>query len=246
MLLTNEVELIEGEPIAYIKPIKSLVLADLHLGYEGIMAKQGVLLPQVNLKSMLLSIGRACSGRDVSTIIVDGDIKNAFTTVETAEFNELYDFANHVRGIGAKLVLIKGNHDNFVERYKGPLGLEVYRQETKIGDFDFFHGEELPSSKGFLVMGHEHPAIGVYDDTGRLERLKCFLFGSYKGSKLLVMPSASYFSSGTAVNIEPKSALLAPVFKQIDVDEMRAVAVGYGSTLDFGTVGGLRKLAIAR
>lgn len=249
MMLENDVELVDGLPIAYLKDIKALVLSDLHLGYEAAMAKRGMLAPRMNLGEILKMLSSAMTGRDVESIIVDGDIKNDFSDVDESEFNELLELAQFAKQRGKKLVLIKGNHDNFVDRYKKPFGFVVHAQEARIGRYLFFHGEELPGDGAkeseFLIMGHEHPAIGIYNEAGSQERLKCFLYGNYKGKRLLVLPAANYFSQGTAVNIEPKSSLLAPIFKKAEINRMHAVALGYGSTIDFGAVGKLREAASA-
>ena len=243
MMLTNDVELLDGLPIAYIKSINALVVADLHLGYEGVMAKKGTLLPKVNLKKITEMITDAVKRTGAATIIVDGDIKNEFSTVDEEEFNELFDFINFAKERKVSLILIKGNHDNFVERYKEPFKLTVARQELKIGKYLFFHGEELPNElKGteMLVMGHEHPSIGVYNAIGTKEKIRCFLYGAYKGVPLLVLPAMNYYAAGTDINLQPKSSLLSPMFKHVDVNKMKAIAVGYGSTLDFGTIAKLR------
>jgi hypothetical protein len=150
-----------------------------------------------------------------------------------------------MKDMGLRLVLIKGNHDNFVERYKSALGFEVHRQEVEMDGCLFFHGEELPgdTKARLLVMGHEHPAIGIYSKAGRQEKLKCFLFGRYGRKDLLVLPAMNHFAGGTAINMEPKANLMAPVFKRVNVDGMEAIAIGYGSTMNFGTVRDLRKIA---
>ena len=250
MMLDENIELIDGKPLAYLKDLKALVLSDLHLGYEGMMSKEGVLIPPVNLKRIIEMVSEAMAGRDVKSLIIDGDIKNEFSTVEQAEFNELYDLIMFARSKKLDMILIKGNHDNFVERYKEPFKLKVYRQEARIGRYLFFHGEEMPSaverSAEFLVMGHEHPAVGIYDSIGKQEKLKCFLYGKYKRRRLLILPAANFFAGGTAVNIEPKGNLLAPIFERVDVDKMHAIVLGYGSTIDFGTVKELRKAAVPK
>jgi hypothetical protein len=245
MMLNEDVELLDGLPVAYIRSLKSLVISDPHLGYEGVMAKRGMLLPKVNYKKIIGILEEALKKTKAGTIIVDGDIKNEFSSVDQEEFNELFDFVNFAKERKVKLVLIKGNHDNFVERYKEPFKLTVARQEAKVGSYLFFHGEELPVGyKGakMLIMGHEHPALGVLNAAGAKEKVRCFLFGKYRGAPILVLPAMNYFAAGTDVNMHPKSHLLSPVFKQIDIDRMRAIAVGYGSTIDFGTVGKLRGL----
>ncbi len=246
MKLNEDIDLIDGFPVIYIKSLNALVVADLHLGYEGVMAKKGTLLPKVNLRKIIDTLSIALTRTKAKTIIVDGDIKNEFSRVDEEEFNELYDFVSFVRDKGADLVLIKGNHDNFVEKYKEPFKLRIYRQEARIGDYLFFHGEEFPEDikrVKMLIMGHEHPAIGVYNGAGKKEKLAAFLVGTYKRAPLLVIPAMNYYAAGTDMNFQMKSALLSPVLRKVDIDRMRAIAIGYGSTIDFGTIGKLRKVS---
>lgn len=244
MKINNDMEALDGLPLLHIRSIGLLVSADLHLGYEGVMSERGVFLPKANLKSIMKSVERAAEMTGARKLLVDGDIKNEFSKVHLEEFNELYDFISFAKGKGIELILIKGNHDNFVERYREAFGLKVYRQQHAIGDYLFFHGEEMPtgSDAKTLVMGHEHPAITIYTETGKSEKVKCFLYGSYGRKKLLVMPAMSYYSGGTSVNTIPKEEMLAPIFEKVDVDRMEAIAVGYGSTISFGRVGKLRKI----
>ncbi|MEM3260629.1 MAG: metallophosphoesterase, partial [Candidatus Micrarchaeaceae archaeon] len=246
MFLNKDIELIDGLPIMYIHSLEAVVVADMHLGYEGIMAKKGILLPQINFKKISEMLEKAIDEKKAKQIIVDGDIKNEFSNVDEAEFNELYELIQFTKRKNVELVLIKGNHDNFVERYREPFRLKVYAQQGQIGDYLFFHGEELPKKIGFmtkmLIMGHEHPMLGIYEVIGKIEKLKCFLYGKYRGKKLLVLPAISYFASGTAVNLEPKENLLSPIFKYVDINSMHAIAIGYGSTIDFGQIKNLRDI----
>lgn len=245
MELTEDVELLEGMPVMFIKSISTIVIADPHLGYEGVMAKRGIFIPKVNLKHICKIIKSSLELTGAKTVIVDGDIKNEFSTVDQEEFNELYDFVNFAKENSVSLVLIKGNHDNFVERYKEPFKLQVHRQEAEINGYLFFHGEEMPGhiskETKMLVMGHEHPAIAIFNKAGKKEKLRCFLYGTFKKKKLLVLPAINYFASGTDINAVPEEELLAPIFKKVDVGKMKAIAVGYGSTIDFGTISELRK-----
>ena len=249
MMLNSDIELLEGMPIAHIRGMNALAVADMHLGYEGVMAKGGTMVPKVNFRKMTDMLSKALLKTGARSIIIDGDIKNEFSTVDIEEFNELYDFIQFAKSKGVHLVLIKGNHDNFVERYKEQFKLEIYRQEAMIDGYLFFHGEELPSkipSKAkLLVMGHEHPAIAIYNAIGRKEKLRCFLYGSYKGKRLLVLPAINYFASGTEINLHSKDELLSPIFRHADIESMHAIAIGYGSTIDFGTIGQLREAAYA-
>ncbi len=246
MNLNADIELMEGLPLAYIKSLNALVVSDIHLGYEGAMAKKGILMPKVNITSILKVLDGAVRETGAKSIIVNGDIKNDFSDVTTDEFNELAELARFAKGVHAKLILIKGNHDNFVDRYREPFDIEIHSQSALIEDYLFFHGEELPdmpTTAKMLVMGHEHPAISIVSDSGVKERLRCFLLGTYKRKSIIVLPAMNYFAGGTAVNVVPPSSLLSPIFRKTDVDKMRAIVIGYGSTMDFGTVRQLRDAA---
>ncbi|MGI0100387.1 MAG: metallophosphoesterase [Candidatus Micrarchaeaceae archaeon] len=246
MRIDSDVELLDGLTVAYIKSINCLAVADLHLGYESHMARNGVFIPKANLRRILSALGRSLDQTGARGIIVVGDIKNEFSTVEHDEFNELYDIMEFCKERGAPLTLVKGNHDNYIDRYRDKFKLKT-RGDADIGGYLFFHGNKLPKLSGkkpkMLISGHEHPSIGIVNAAGRKERLRCFILGKYKNMRLLVLPAISYFASGTDINIRPKGSLLSPVLKSMDVDAAHAIAVGYGSTLDFGTVGGLRKLS---
>ncbi|MGC8572240.1 MAG: metallophosphoesterase [Candidatus Micrarchaeia archaeon] len=244
MKLTKDIELIDGLPVLYIKSINALVISDMHLGYEGVIAKHtGTVLPKMNLKYIKDIINEALTKKHATQLIVDGDIKNEFSKIDEEEFNELLDFVKFIKEKKLLLVLIKGNHDNFVDKYKDTFKLGIFSQEARINDYLFFHGEELPkNTEGIkmLIMGHEHPTIGIRTVGNKIERIKAFLYGKYFNIPILVIPAISYFAGGSDINLKPKSELLSPVFKHIDLDSMHAIAVGYGSTIDFGKLKDLR------
>jgi uncharacterized protein len=247
MRLNKDIELLEGLPIAYIKSLDAFALSDLHLGYETHMAKKGVFIPKVNLKKIIESLDKALRLRRAKRIIVVGDIKNEFSTVGDDEFNELYEIIEFCKKRSIELILIKGNHDNFIDRYRDPFRLRVFNNEAMIGDYLFFHGDKRPSipekKPKMLISGHEHPSIGIVKSVGRIEKLRCFLHAKYRSTDLLVLPAVSYFATGSDINLHSKGRLLSPVLRAIDVDDAHAIAIGYGSTIDFGRLGDLRKLA---
>jgi len=238
------IEIIDGTPIVYIKELSAIVCSDLHLGYEGVMAENGIFLPKINLKRIKELIANAANERKPTRIIVDGDIKNEFSKVHVEEFNELYEFVNFLRGLGIReIILIKGNHDNFVDRLKGSLDIKIYKQEALMGNYLFFHGEQLPRREGgkWLIMGHLHPAITFYTKVGGKEKMKCYLIGDYGQRKILILPAMNYFAEGVSVNLENVSEL-APIFTKLDIDSMRVLCIAEGETLDFGRIADLKKI----
>ncbi len=250
MKIGNDIEILEGLPVLYIKSLSAIVCTDLHLGYEGVVADRGTFLPKANLRHIKETIKKAVSMRKPGRIIVDGDIKNEFSQVHVEEFNETHEFVNFLRkdlGLEA-ITLIKGNHDNFIDRLKEPFRLELYSQEALINEYLFFHGEELPSSRGgkMLIMGHVHPSIAIYNRLGVKEKLKCFLSGRLRdGREILILPAMNYFAEGFSVNAERGIGRLAPIFEEmLDIDSMEALCIGEGEILNFGKVGQLRNIEL--
>jgi putative SbcD/Mre11-related phosphoesterase len=247
MRLTNDIELADGLPLLYIRSLDTVVCSDLHLGYEGVMASRGSFVPKLNLRKIKEAMAKAAKEFGAKKVIVVGDIKNEFADVHVEEFNEFREFMLflrselHIEGI----TLIKGNHDNFIDRFRQALSFEIYAQEAVLGDYLFFHGEELPKSKEgkTLIMGHLHPAIAVYNKVGVKEKIRCFLYGKMAdGRKIIILPAMNYFAEGVDVNQE-RLDRLAPVFESmVDADEMRALCLGEDEILDFGKVGQLKNL----
>lgn len=247
MRLGKDLEIVDGYPILHVRSLNALVCSDLHLGYEGVMADRGTFLPKVNLKRIKRLLKGAAESTGADSVIIDGDIKNEFSKVHLEEFNELKELVDYLRGDlkFRSVTLIKGNHDNFVDRIKPGVGIEIFAKEALLNGILFFHGEGLPASKSFdtLVMGHVHPAITLFNKLGVKEKLHCFLYGrSRRGSDVVVLPAMNYFAQGVGVNFEDISGM-APLFRsEIDVRKMKALCIGEGETLDFGTVGKLSML----
>ena len=247
MRLGKDFDIVDGLPVLHVKSLDAVACSDLHLGYEGVMADRGAFLPKVNLKRIKKMLKEAIDRTSASRVIIDGDIKNEFDKVHLEEFNEFRELVDFMEGaVGVKAItLVKGNHDNFVDRVRPGLGIEIFQSEALINGILFFHGEGMYRARKFraLVMGHVHPAIAVYNGLGVKEKIHCFLYGrTSSGAEAVVLPAMNYFAEGVSVNFEDISEM-APVFRsRIDVLGMRALAIGEGETLDFGTIGGLARL----
>ena len=74
----DDIEMIEGLPVLYIRSLKALVVSDLHFGYEGGMVKGGRCDTEGKPQKHSRILGKAFGGR-VEAVIVVGDIKNDFS-----------------------------------------------------------------------------------------------------------------------------------------------------------------------
>ncbi|BCS90921.1 MAG: 3',5'-cyclic adenosine monophosphate phosphodiesterase CpdA [Candidatus Micrarchaeota archaeon] len=242
MILDNDIEILDGLEIAYIRTLDYIVATDLHLGYEDVMGSSGILIPKASLKMIKDKIQRAYDRFKPKGIIVTGDIKNEFSEVSLGEFNELYEFIRFLKDLSLDMIFIKGNHDNFIDRYKDAFKFKSYDQYVKIDRYLFTHGDvDLDISDiDTIIMGHEHPAVTIYTKVGAKRKYKCFLYGRCNKHRILVLPALGYYSTGTDLNIIPKSQILSPLLRRCNIDKLHAILIDGNESLDFGELGRLR------
>jgi uncharacterized protein len=202
----------------------SLIISDLHLGYEDSMKKSGIYIPPFQFKETVKRIENILAETDIKEIVINGDLKHDFSPTKKST-QELQKFLGWLSR-KAKLVLIKGNHDKSI---KGDL-LESYT----IGDILIVHGDIIPKISPAIktiIIGHEHPAVGITDNS-RTEIYKCFLKGRYKNKTLIVQPSFNLVTEGSNVLAEKG---LTP-FLGDDILNFDVFIVGKSAIYDFGTV----------
>jgi len=231
ILENNNIEIIECFPAIYIESIDSIVIADLHLGYEGIMAEQGIFIPKIQFKKELDMLSKIIKKKKASRIIINGDIKHEFSETSYHEFIEVSDLLNFLKNNFKEIILIKGNHDNYIARVSNRYNVKLY-EEFKINEFYFLHGHKIPidfmrNDVKTIIIAHEHPAIALYDEIGVKEKIDCLLYGDMKdGRKIIVLPAFSYFAQGSDVNILPKEELLSPILREyVDIDELNVIGI---------------------
>lgn len=226
-VLAEGIEIVNFQPVLYLRDIDALVIADLHLGYERIKAEaEGIFVPQVQDKKIIEIINSALKEKKASTIIVNGDIKHEFSEGSYHEYKELLDFLEFLSRKFKKVILIKGNHDNFIIRATRKFSNIELCDEKIIGDYFFAHGHKEFSSKAKnVIIGHEHPAIALVDELGIKEKVKCFLFGRLAGKNVIIMPAISVFAWGTGVNNISKEQFLSPFLKKHGVENMKALGL---------------------
>ncbi|MCW1300897.1 MAG: metallophosphoesterase [Candidatus Nanoarchaeia archaeon] len=244
MELFPGMRIINSFPALYIEPLDLLVISDLHLGFEGIMSEQGVFLPKVQFTKLIEIIGKVLQEVEAENLLINGDLKHEFSETTYHEFKEVGDFLTFAKERFKRVIVIKGNHDNFIIYVTKRYGAELY-DELNLRGFYFLHGHKPIDWKrkfNCLIIGHEHPSIVLFDEIGGKEKVKCFLYGEVMGKKLIVMPAMSYFAYGTDINLIPRSELLSPILKEIEVDSLKAVGLIEGEQLlRFPTILELKK-----
>nr|MDO8098972.1 metallophosphoesterase [Candidatus Njordarchaeota archaeon] len=233
MRIRKGIEIVENYPAIFIEPIDALVIADLHLGFERELANSGIFYPHFQYQDIKESvrsiIGRVSPGQ----VIVNGDLKHKFAERTTQELNEVVDLLTYLTESTEKVIVIRGNHDNFVKGLFRRFPKAEFIQETYVdGDIMFMHGHEVPlgidSLKSHLIIvAHEHPAIALRDDVGAKVRLRALLVGStYSRKDLIVLPAFSPISLGVEINLVTSEDQIISPFLKDEASLMRMKAYG--------------------
>ncbi len=191
----------------YLRNVKTLVFADLHLGYEEELMSFGYLVPRFQYKMILRYLEKILSGVDVGKVVIDGDLKHEFGRISGQEWREVRDFLDFLGGRVDEIILVRGNHDNII----GPIAT---RKRVRVVSGCFIeeegiyitHGHEIPEDKNLgraktILIAHDHPAISLGEGL-RVERIKCFLKGKWNKKTLIQIPSLNFVTEGMDITRE--------------------------------------------
>jgi len=148
---------------------RTLVVADLHIGWEVTLAQQGIHVPSQTPKMLkkMLQIIDLCQP---SSLLFLGDVKHTIAKVELEEWRDVPEFFETLTKKVNDIRVILGNHDGNLE----PLLPEKVKilPSTGLaeGNVGFFHGNAWPAPELLacrsLVMGHVHPTVAFRDPLG--------------------------------------------------------------------------------
>ena len=212
-----------------------IIFSDFHLGYEEAMARSGVLIPRYQFKDTEERLKKIFEkiGIKLKAIIITGDLKHEFGTINRQEWRDVNSILNLFGEYTDKIILLKGNHDPLLPSIVKRKGITL-RNSYRLKDFLIMHGDILPKNEvkeKVIIMGHEHPAISVSDGI-TTERVKSFIKGKWKDKIIIVLPSFNLVTEGTDVKSD---RLLSPFLK--DVSNFEAFAVPeFDKVLYFGKI----------
>lgn len=225
----------------YLESLSTLVVADLHLGYEQALEESGVFLPPVQFRFISSLIERAIEETSSEKLVVLGDVKHEFGSALKQEWGETIELLSKLKERGIDVCVVRGNHDNFLIPMLKRLEVPLHDPHLRVESFLFLHGHKEPpldawGGAEYVIMGHEHPAVLLRDELGASMKLKSFLLGSFESAKLIVIPALSPLMPGTEVNV-PRVRYLSPLLQRANVGSMRVfVADLEAGIYDFGTV----------
>ncbi len=219
--------LLEGLPAVYLKKEDAVVIADLHLGYEESMAKQGVYLPRLQLRKAIRLVRKARELTGARRLIIDGDLKHEFSKLLKSEKLETAKLLRSAFEAGYKdVIVVRGNHDNFIGPIVTSLGGE-FVDDLMVDDILLRHGHKKPTENmpDIIIIGHEHPSLAV-SLGGAKAKLPVLLVAPARNSKLIiVLPAAGAYQTGNAITLDPNS-YLSPLMREfVDPREIAPIIV---------------------
>jgi putative SbcD/Mre11-related phosphoesterase len=220
-VLFNDVDELEVRPGIFItkdyalwlENKKCIVIADLHLGFEGVLYEEGFAMPRFQKSEMLKRLRRILDRYKPKRMIINGDLKHEFSRNLHQEWKEVNEVLDFLEG-KVELHITRGNHDNYLKTILSKRGLPLRKKITWKG-FTFAHGHEDLEWKDLLVIGHEHPSVRLSDEIGASIKVPCFLVGK----NVIVLPAFSPLAYGTDVTqLDPISPPLEDIhFKNLEV-----------------------------
>lgn len=223
----------------FIKDKRIFSIADLHIGYEEALNKQGILIPRFQIDDIISRLKKIFRLVKPKIVVINGDLKHEFGEISRQEWKDTLKVLDFLLS-KYNVVLVKGNHDNIVEPIASKKGLDVVDRYI-VDDIMFIHGHkivDIPKNIKTIIMGHEHPAVSIRSKL-RIEKYKCFLVGKYKGKKIIVMPSFNFVAEGSDILSED---ILSPYLKK-DLDSFDVYIVGgFNEIFYFGNVRDVRRM----
>ncbi|MFW5945475.1 MAG: metallophosphoesterase [Candidatus Natronoplasma sp.] len=238
--MMNKVEIAEGlfltsSYCAWYKKRNSVFLTDLHLGYESVQREDGISLPPFQKEEILDRLADVKNEYNPDSFIVLGDFKHNFGRGKKQESNEILDIMDYIME-DSSLVMIKGNHDNYLKNYANIKGVTLYEEKMVLEDVTLTHGHQKVRRNKLLVIGHEHPAVEMKDEVGSKMRLPCFLY--HPEEKILVLPAFDPLSEGRDVTVS--TSFFSKSLDNLDPGNFHVYAISEKGLLDFHRVKDVR------
>lgn len=224
----------------FIKKHKTLLIADIHIGFEEALNKQGVFVPRFQFKEVIERLKKILEKIKPAIIVINGDLKHEFGEISEQEWRETLKVLDFLFENCKKIILVKGNHDTILGPIASKRNIEV-KDYLVIDDVYVCHGHKIPSKLSFskaktIIIAHEHPAVSIHDYP-RSELFKCYLKGKWKNKTLIVMPSFNLVTEGTDIL---KEELLSP-FLKTDLNNFEVFVVE-DKVYDFGKLKDIKRL----
>ncbi len=167
---------------------RAIVIADLHLGWEVTLARQGIHVPS-QVPRLLEKLRKILEDTRPDLLILLGDVKHTVSKVEFEEWKFVPEFFDKLVEIIPSVEVVPGNHDGNLEPLTPP-SVKINKSNGMIlwDTVGLFHGHAWPAPLllgcKYLVMGHLHPVVVFKDPLGFRITRQAWVRAKSEGKKL--------------------------------------------------------------
>lgn len=151
------------------KQEKTLIIADLHLGWEINLTRKGIHVPS-QMPKIRRKLLQLISAAKPTTLIILGDVKHTIAKAEPGEWRDIPEFFETINAKVSNIQVIRGNHDGNLKPLLPPTIQLHPSTGIPLNTAGLFHGHTWPSKRllkcNTLVMGHAHPTVAFRDSLG--------------------------------------------------------------------------------
>lgn len=220
---------VTGDRCLFLEEGPTVVLGDLHLGYESALEEEGVYIPRINTNSIRDALNTVLYRYEPKRVVLLGDIKHDFRRTRNEGCDEVKTIMKMLTDV-AEVIVVKGNHDNYLQNILSDLGMTAVDYVDMCG-FRMEHGH-VDTGRRPVVIGHEHPSVRIAGAVSSGLKLQCFLHMRKDG--IIVIPPFSPMSSGSDLSSSDPDSFMSPACNVADtgsadvygISEMGILAMG--------------------
>ncbi len=147
---------VEGE---ILPPGPTLVISDLHIGFEEKFKSSGVNI-ETNIAKMAAELEAIIDQNRAEALVIAGDVKSGIDRITQSEWENVPKFLNRISK-KCRITIVPGNHDGGLQNLV-PDSVQVADiNGIAIEDTLVIHGHTRPLAKfkdcNRVIMGHVHP-----------------------------------------------------------------------------------------
>jgi len=231
-----QTKIISGYPALMVESDKkSLVITDLHLGFENNLTLNNVFLGKnKTVNEITDEIEYIINKTRPDSLILLGDVKSGIKSITKTEWETVPIFFKNITKL-IDTVIVPGNHDANIEKLMPNSITLASSKGIIIDDILLTHGHTMPtenfSQVNTIVMGHIHPVFFQQESLINGERvwvsIKCQkqkIFPSKSGElELIILPSFNRYFYATQKKFYKKS--ISPIIEKMDVIQAKIVTL---------------------
>jgi putative SbcD/Mre11-related phosphoesterase len=195
-------------PAIYFKSLDSIIVSDIHIGFEEEMARKGIYLPRLQKRKFIETVTRAIESFKTNKLIINGDIKHRLDGLGFQERKDLEEVFKILKDHGVEIRLIRGNHDTYISVVIEKFDNIVLLDKIEYDNIIIFHGHKniIPEKGKTYIIGHEHPRLSIRDRIGIARKFACFLLSPLKNeANVVVLPALGGYQAGNDVSLSHSS-----------------------------------------